>query len=76
MKTFILGLIMGSLLTAGLVSAQGYLGTGGGNYLSNNETQAILGEIRVREALETIQLQRQYLTDRQIDAMGKAPCGR
>ena len=74
MKTFILGLVLGSALTTAVVGAQSYLGTGGGNYLAYNETQAILGEIRIREALETVQMLRQHYLDQQIANAGKTPC--
>ena len=53
MRNLLLGIILGSVLTTAAVgAASDYLGTGGGNYLKGNETQAILGEIRIREALE------------------------
>ena len=74
MRNLIFGIIIGSALSAGIVGAGDYLGTGGGNYLSQNETQAILGDIRVREALETINMQRQNYLDQQIANAGKAPC--
>ena len=74
MKNLLLGIIIGSVLTTAVVGATDYLGTGGGNYLSQNETQAILGEIRIREALETINMQRQNYLDQQINTMGKTPC--
>ena len=74
MKNLLLGAIIGSVLTTAVVGAADYLGTGGGNYLSQNETQVILGEIRIREALETINMQRQNYLDQQIGTMGKTPC--
>ena len=76
MKNLILGIILGSILTAAMVGAGDYLGTGGsGGYLHPSETQAILGEIRVREALETINMQRQNYLDQQVTNLGKsAPC--
>ena len=74
MNNLLLGIVLGSTLTAGLVGAGDYIGTGGGSYLSQNETQAILGEIRIREALETLNMQRQNYLDQQINTMGKTPC--
>ncbi len=74
MKQLILGILIGSALTAAVAGAGDYLGAAGGNYLSPNETQAILGEIRVREALETIQMQRQTYLDQQVRDAGKLPC--
>lgn len=75
MKNLMLGIIFGSALTAAVVGAGDYLGTGGsGGYLHPSETQVILGEIRVREALETINMQRQNYLDQQINNLGKAPC--
>jgi hypothetical protein len=73
MKNLILGIILGSALTAAVGGAADYLGTGG-SYLHPSETQAILGEIRVREALETIQLQRQNYLDQQVRDAGRVPC--
>ena len=75
MRNLLLGIILGSVLTTAAVgAASDYLGTGGGNYLSNNETQAILGEIRIREALETANFARQNYLDQQVRDAGKAPC--
>ena len=74
MKNLILGMLLGSALTAAGVGAADYLGTSGGNYLSNNETQVILGEIRIREALETINIQRQNYLDQQVREAGEMPC--
>ena len=74
MKNLLLGVLIGSTLTAGLVGAADYLNGTGSNYLHPSETQAILGEIRVREALETINMQRQNYLDQQISTMGKTPC--
>ena len=75
MNRLILGIIIGATLTTAVVGAGDYLGTGGGNYLPHNETQAILGEIRIREALETIQMQRQNYLDQQVRDSGKLlPC--
>lgn len=74
MRNLLLGVLIGSMLTTAVVGAADYLGTGSGNYLSPNETQAILGEIRVREALETIQMQRQNYLDQQVRDAGKLPC--
>ena len=74
MRNLILGILLGSALTAGIVGAGDYLGPGGNGYLHPSETQAILGEIRVREALESIQMQRQNYLDQQINTLGKAPC--
>ena len=74
MRNLILGVLLGSCLTAGIVGAGDYLGTGSNSYLHPSETQAILGEIRVREALETINMQRQNFLDQQINTMGKTPC--
>ena len=69
-----LGIILGSTLTAGLVGAGDYLGSGANSYLHPSETQAILSEIRVREAQETINMQRQNYFDQQINNAGKVPC--
>lgn len=74
MRNLLLGVLIGSAFTAATVGAGDYLGTGGGNYLSNNETQAILGEIRIREALETANMARQNYLDQQVRDAGKAPC--
>ena len=74
MRNLLLGIVIGSCLTAGVVGAGDYLGTGGNSYLHPSETQAILGEIRIREALETINMQRQNYLDQQIANIGKAPC--
>jgi hypothetical protein len=73
MKNLILGIILGSALTAAVGGAADYLGAGR-SYLHPNETQAILGEIRVREALETIQIQRQNYIDQQVRDSGRVPC--
>jgi hypothetical protein len=59
MKQLLLGVLIGSALTTVTVGAGDYLGIGGSYLHPHNETQAILNEIRVREALETIQMQRQ-----------------
>jgi hypothetical protein len=64
-----LGILIGSALTAATVGAGDYLYP---QY--ENETQAILGDIRVREALETIQMQRQNYLDQQVRDAGKLPC--
>ena len=74
MKNLLIGVFIGSLLTTAIVGAGDYLSTGGNNYLHPSETQAILGEIRIREALETINLQRQNFLDQQIANAGTAPC--
>lgn len=74
MRKVLLGVVLGSTLTAGLVGAGDYLGTGGGNYLHQNEVQSTLSDIRLREALETIQLQRQHYLDQQVRDAGKLPC--
>ncbi len=66
MKNLLLGIIFGSTLTAGLVGA--------GDYLHPSETQTILNDIRVREALETINMQRQNYLDQQVREAGKTPC--
>lgn len=66
MKGLWLGILIGSCLT----TAMGWAA----DYLYPNETQAILGEIRTREALESIQMQRQNYLDRQVDEAGKVPC--
>ena len=73
MRNLLLGILIGSALTTATVGAADYLG-GGSNYLTPNETQAVLGEIRTREALETIQMQRQNYLDGQVRDAGKAPC--
>jgi hypothetical protein len=73
MKNFMLGIIIGSLLTAvGAGFAADYLHSSGGSY--SNE-QAIIGEIRIREALETIQMGRQNYLDGQVRDAGKLPYG-
>lgn len=75
MNNLVIGFLLGSVLTAGAVAAgDSYLGTGSGSYLHPSETQVILGEIRVREALETINMQRQNYLDQQIHTAGKLPC--
>ena len=74
MKHLMLGIIIGAFLTTAAVGAADYLGTGGGHYLKGNETQAILGEIRVREALETVNLMRQNYLDNQVREAGRVPC--
>jgi hypothetical protein len=74
MKNLLLGILIGSALTTMTVGAADYLNTGGASYLYPNETQAILGEIRVREALETIQMQRQNYLDQQVRDAGRVPC--
>ena len=74
MRNLLLGIILGSLLTTAAVGAADYLGTGSGNFLHPSDVQSTLGEIRVREALESIQLQRQGYLDNQVNQMGKAPC--
>lgn len=74
MRNLLLGVLIGSCLTAGIVGAGDYLSTGGGNYLSNNETQAILGEIRTRQALETLDMMRRNYLDQQVNEMGRTPC--
>ena len=74
MKNLLLGIVIGSCLTGVGVGAGDYLSTGGNNYLHPSETQSILGEIRIREALETINMQRQNYLDQQIANMGKMPC--
>jgi hypothetical protein len=73
MKNLMLGIILGSALTAAVGGAADYLGTGG-SYLHPSETQAILGEIRVRQALETIEMQRQNYLDGQVRDAGRLPC--
>lgn len=73
MTHLLLGIVLGSVLTTVTVGAADYLGTGG-SYLHPNETQAILGDIRIREALETIQLQRQHYLDGQVHDAGQSPC--
>jgi hypothetical protein len=73
MRNLLLGILIGSCLTTAMVGAADYLGTGG-SYLNQNETQAVLGEIRTREALETIQMQRQNYLDQHVREAGKAPC--
>ncbi len=50
MRNLMLGIILGSTLTAGLVGAGDYLESGANSYLHPSETQAILSEILVREA--------------------------
>ena len=74
MRNLILGMLLGSALTAVGVGAADYLGTGSNSYLHPSETQSILGEIRIREALETLNMQRQNYLDQQINNAGKAPC--
>ena len=74
MRNLLLGIILGSVLTTAAVGAADYLGTGSGNFLHPSDVQSTLGEIRVREALESIQLQRQYLADQQVREAGKLPC--
>ncbi len=66
MRNLLLGVLIGSALTAALVEA--------GDYLHPSETQQILSEIRTREAMESIQMQRQNYLDQQVDRAGKAPC--
>ena len=75
MKNLVIGFIVGSTLMAGLVFAGDYLGTGGhGNYLGQSETQQILQDIRTREFLETVQMNRQNYLDQQVRDAGKLPC--
>jgi hypothetical protein len=74
MRNLLLGVIIGSVLTTITVGAADYLGTGHGSYLQPNEAQTIIGEIRMREALETIQMQRQNYLDQQVRDAGKLPC--
>jgi len=74
MLNLLLGIIIGSALTTAVVGATDYLGNIDGGYLSHSETQAVLGETRTREALETIQMQRQNYLDEQVKGAGKAPC--
>ena len=74
MRNLVLGIIIGSALTTAVVGAADYLGNAGGGYLSQNETEAVLGEIRTREALETIQMMRQNYLDQQVRNAGKLPC--
>ncbi len=69
MRKLTLGIIIGSVLTTIIVGAADYLGAGG-----SDETQAVLGEIRIREALETIQMGRQNYLDGQVHDAGKWPC--
>ena len=66
MKTFILGLIIGASTMAALAFA--------GDYLHPSDVQSTLGEIRVREALETVQFLRQRALDEAVHNAGKAPC--
>ena len=66
MRNLLLGILIGSALTTATVGA--------GDYLHPSETQAVLGEIRTREALETIQMQRQNYLDGQIRDAAKIPC--
>ena len=73
MRNILLGIMIGSVLTTVTVGAADYLGTGGG-YLHPNETQALLNDIRVREALETIQMGRQNYLDQQVRDAGQLPC--
>ena len=75
MRNLLLGIILGSALTTGLVFAGDYLGAGGhGNYLGQSETQQILQDIRTREFLETVQMNRQNYLDQQVQDAGKLPC--
>lgn len=73
MRNILLGIVLGSTLTTVTVGAADYLGTGG-SYLHPNETQALLNDIRVREALETIQMGRQNYLDGQVRDAGQLPC--
>ena len=67
MRNLLLGVLIGSALTAALVEA--------GDYLHPSETLQILSEFRIREALETIQMQRQNYLDAQVRDAGKLlPC--
>ena len=74
MRNILLGIVIGSCLTTALVGAGDYLGTGSNSYLHPSETQAILGEIRTRQALETLDMMRRNYLDQQINEMGRAPC--
>jgi hypothetical protein len=65
----IIGYVLTTVLTTIIVGAADYLGAGG-----SDETQAVLGEIRIREALETIQMGRQNYLDGQVHDAGKWPC--
>lgn len=73
MRNLLLGILIGSALTTAVVGAGDYLHNGSG-YMNQNDTQATLGEIRTREALETIQMQRQNYLDQQVRDAGKLPC--
>ncbi len=71
MKNFMIGIVVGTLLTAAIVPAADYLHSSGGGYSSE---QAVIGEIRIREALESIEFQRQNYLDGQVRDAGKLPC--
>lgn len=74
MNNLLLGILLGSALTTALVGATDYLGGSTGSYLRPSETQAILGDTRIRQALETIEMQRQNYLDQQVRDAGKLPC--
>lgn len=75
MKNLTLGILIGSVMTTALVGAADYLGGGNGHYLTpGQEIQGILADTRVRQALETIEMQRQDYLDQQVRDAGKLPC--
>ena len=76
MKNLVLGIILGSVLTTLGVGAADYLAPSSSNYLHTNEFQSVLGEIRTREALETIQMYRQDYLDNTVHEAGRTPCQR
>ena len=74
MKNLVIGFLLGSIVMAGLAFAGDYLGSNNSSYLHPSEVQSTLGEIRSREATETLQFLRQRALDEAVHNAGKAPC--
>lgn len=75
MRNLTLGILIGSILTTAMVGAADYLGGGNGHDLTpGQEIQGILAETRFRQALETVEVQRQNYLDGQVREAGKLPC--
>ncbi len=68
MRQLLLGIVLGSTLTAVMVQAGDYLRPG------HSSVQETLSDTRIRQALETIQAQRQDYLDQQVRDAGKLPC--
>jgi len=68
MKNLLLGILIGSALTTVTVGAADYL------YSGTHDVQSDLADTRFRQALETIEMQRQNYLDQQVRDAGKLPC--